>query len=577
MRSSVGDAHGSSSRIGPSTSSICLRVLMHTADWQRVSPNCAVCPSGGHHRLSVGEQRRAAGVDRPPAARMRRRAHRAVSRVQQTRRSRARWRGRASASAPCIGSSCCRSASTKCLDPRRFTSCIRRRARPIRPAALFGSPVTLVAERCVVLVTGATGFTGGHLARTLAAAGHECARSSRRSRPRRLAILDRRRRGSSVVPGDLRDRRPSAAAMQGIEVVYHIAAIYRQAGLPTETIAPSTPSPFATSSKQAARAGVRRVVHCSTVGVHGDIEHPPANEDAPLKPGDVYQGTKLEGEELAREAGGALRHRGHHRPPERHLRPRRSPAAEAVPEHRAPAFRFGPRRIYYHLTYIDDLVEGFRLCGEHPAAANRTYILAGGEVTTLNELVTAHRRRRRRAAASAAPAGVAVLGGRRRLRSGVRPARIEPPIYRRRVDFFTKSRAFDITRARTEIGYAPQVGCARALPGPCTGIANMAGSERSPDPASVGPRADRESPGSAVCGHVEPREVRRARHRAAGPGGAAEARTDRDDGAGAAGRFGLALRNGSIRCCSAPAGATSCSGRTSSFAIRTRFTSAATS
>ena len=38
------------------------------------------------------------------------------------------------------------------------------------------------------------------------------------------------------------------------------------------------------------------------------------------------------------------------------------------------------------------------------------------------------------------------------------PLGIEPPIYRRRVDFFTKSRAFDISRARAEIGYAPQVG-----------------------------------------------------------------------------------------------------------------------
>ena len=35
--------------------------------------------------------------------------------------------------------------------------------------------------------------------------------------------------------------------------------------------------------------------------------------------------------------------------------------------------------------------------------------------------------------------------------------RIEPPLYRRRVDFYTKSRAFDITRARTELGYHPQV------------------------------------------------------------------------------------------------------------------------
>ena len=38
------------------------------------------------------------------------------------------------------------------------------------------------------------------------------------------------------------------------------------------------------------------------------------------------------------------------------------------------------------------------------------------------------------------------------------PFGIEPPIYRRRVDFYTKSRAFDITRARREIGFEPRVG-----------------------------------------------------------------------------------------------------------------------
>ena len=40
----------------------------------------------------------------------------------------------------------------------------------------------------------------------------------------------------------------------------------------------------------------------------------------------------------------------------------------------------------------------------------------------------------------------------------VRPLGIEPPIYRRRVEFYTKSRAFDITRARQELGFAPRVG-----------------------------------------------------------------------------------------------------------------------
>jgi len=38
------------------------------------------------------------------------------------------------------------------------------------------------------------------------------------------------------------------------------------------------------------------------------------------------------------------------------------------------------------------------------------------------------------------------------------PLGVEPPLYRRRVDFFTKSRAFDISRARTELGFTPRVG-----------------------------------------------------------------------------------------------------------------------
>ena len=48
----------------------------------------------------------------------------------------------------------------------------------------------------------------------------------------------------------------------------------------------------------------------------------------------------------------------------------------------------------------------------------------------------------------------------------LRPLGIAPPLYRRRVDFFTKSRAFDISRARAELGYAPHYG----LAGPAGGI-----------------------------------------------------------------------------------------------------------
>ena len=109
--------------------------------------------------------------------------------------------------------------------------------------------------------------------------------------------------GIELVEGDLRDVAALDRAVAGIDRVYHIAAMYREAGLPAETYRAVNATAVGDVIAASKRAGVARVVHCSTVGVHGDVEHPPANEDAPLRPGDVYQETKLEGETLARETG----------------------------------------------------------------------------------------------------------------------------------------------------------------------------------------------------------------------------------------------------------------------------------
>ena len=70
-----------------------------------------------------------------------------------------------------------------------------------------------------------------------------------------------------------------ARAVKDVDVVYHIAAVYRQAGIPASTYRAVNVTAVGALIEAAAAAGVRRVVHCSTVGVHGDIEHPPATED----------------------------------------------------------------------------------------------------------------------------------------------------------------------------------------------------------------------------------------------------------------------------------------------------------
>ena len=315
-----------------------------------------------------------------------------------------------------------------------------------------------------VLVTGATGFTGGHLAQHLSARG-DTVRAL--VRPRSRAKFDASplpANGVVAVDGDLTDAAALNRAADGVDVVYHIAATYREAGQPDSAYRAINVEGTRNVLEAARAGGARRVVHCSTGGVHGHIAHPPANEDAPFNPGDVYQETKLEAEKLARAFGDrtgfdvvVARPIGIYGPGDtRFLRMFRGLARGKFP-------MIGSGKPFYHLTYIDDLVEGFRLCGVVPAATGRTYILAGPRYTTLEQLVEMVAKE-----LDVAPPRVHLpvwpfWSAGLLCEIVCVPLRIEPPIFRRRVDFYTKSRAFDTTRARTELGFAPKVDLAEGI------------------------------------------------------------------------------------------------------------------
>ena len=309
-----------------------------------------------------------------------------------------------------------------------------------------------------VLVTGATGFTGGHLAQYLAGRGDEVRALVR---PRSRARFDASplpTHGVTACEGDLTDAASLRRAMEGVEVVYHIAATYREAGQPDSAYRAINVEGTRNLLAVAKAGNVRRVVHCSTGGVHGHIANPPANENAPFNPGDVYQETKLEAEQVARTYGVTtgldvvvVRPIGIYGPGDtRFLRMFRGLARGRFP-------MIGSGQAFYHLTYIDDLIEGFRLCGTVPAAKGRTYILAGPRYTTLEQLVQLVAKE-----LDVTPPRLHLpvwpfwTAG-QLFEMFCVPLRIEPPIYRRRVDFYTKSRAFDTTRARTEIGFSPKV------------------------------------------------------------------------------------------------------------------------
>lgn len=309
-----------------------------------------------------------------------------------------------------------------------------------------------------VLVTGATGFTGGHLAAALAARGDEVRALVR---PKSRARFDRSplaAAGVMAVEGDLTNAASIGRAAKDVEVVYHIAATYREAGQPDAAYRAVNVQGTRHVLEAARDSGARRFVHCSTGGVHGHIANPPANEEAPFGPGDIYQETKLEAEQLARAFGAStgldvvvVRPIGIYGPGDvRFLRMFRGLARGRFP-------LIGSGQVFYHLTYIDDVVEGFRLCGTEPRASGGTYLLAGPRYTTLEALLGLVAKELRveppRIHMPAWPFWTAGL----LCEIACIPLRIEPPLFRRRVDFYTKSRAFDTTRARTELGFAPRV------------------------------------------------------------------------------------------------------------------------
>jgi nucleoside-diphosphate-sugar epimerase len=268
--------------------------------------------------------------------------------------------------------------------------------------------------------------------------------------------------GIEIVRGDLLERERVRAAVAGCDGVYHIAALYREAKHGGDMYRRVNVDGTHNLIDAAEDAGVARFVHCSTVGVHGDVKAP-ADENAPFNPGDVYQTTKLEGELLVKErmergfGATIFRPVGIHGPGDlRFLKLFRTIA-------RGRFRMIGAGRVVYHMTYIDDLVEGIILCGEHPAARGQTYILSGPRYTPLEELVaavaTAVGREPPRGRIPLWPVKVAAHV----CETLCRPLGIEPPLHMRRLDFFTKDRGFTSAKARQELGYEPHVALADGL------------------------------------------------------------------------------------------------------------------
>jgi nucleoside-diphosphate-sugar epimerase len=312
-----------------------------------------------------------------------------------------------------------------------------------------------------VLVTGASGFIGSALTKKLFDQG-SAVRVLVRNRQKFSSVLGN---GAEVIEGDIADPESVRQATAGVETVFHIAGTFREANLSNQRYFDVNVQGTKNVVEASAACGVRRFVHCSTSGIHGSIKGAPAREDHELVLDEVYERTKAEGEMMAIQMGKerglevtALRPAQVYGPGDTRLLKLFKMVNSKV------TLWFGPGTAHYHLLYIDDLVNAFILAGKAENVAGQSFLIAGGEMPTLNELME----------------GIAKAMGKEKLRILRLPAGpfmvlgyfcekvcipigISPPIYRRRVEFFTKNKAYDISKARTMLGFEPKTGMVEGL------------------------------------------------------------------------------------------------------------------
>ena len=302
-----------------------------------------------------------------------------------------------------------------------------------------------------VLVTGGTGFTGTYLVKALCERGCDVRVIARPSSDlSAFANFD-----IEWYRGDVHDEDLVRDACVDIEYVFNLAAAYRVSGVSDQVYwdVHVTASRYLATYAAQSRT-LRRFIHVSTVGVHGHIEAPPANEESAFNPGDIYQKTKAEAENWIRQFATendlpltVIRPAAIYGPGDtRLLKLFRMAKLPVVP-------LLGNTKGLYHLIHVEDLVSFMLLAAEEPVAEGGVYICGNPEASSIPEIIeTVADHLGREARFVRVPAGpVFLLADLCEKTFGAldRPS----PLYRRRVAFFTKDRAFDTARMQALPGF----------------------------------------------------------------------------------------------------------------------------
>jgi dihydroflavonol-4-reductase len=308
-----------------------------------------------------------------------------------------------------------------------------------------------------LLVTGATGFIGSRLALHAHSTGIDVlatGRAETRTEIDRLSEL--RAAGVPVEPAMLQDTSLIRRLLRGRDTVIHLAAAQHEAEMPEAYFRSINVDAVRSLLEACNTNGLRRFVYGSTIGVYGEAGDQPLDEDSPVRPENAYTRTKLEAEALVRNHAAdfetcIVRIAETYGPgDQRLLKLFRSIA-------RGHFFMIGAGNNRRQCIHVDDLIRGLLAAAHHQAARGQTFVFAGSEIMTTNEMVDRIARALHRSPPRlqlpmwpfVAAAGV--------METALPPLHIQPPLHSRRLDFFRKSFVFSTSRAQRLLDFRPSI------------------------------------------------------------------------------------------------------------------------
>ncbi len=308
-----------------------------------------------------------------------------------------------------------------------------------------------------VLITGGTGFIGSRLALHCLQRGDRVRIYGRLNTPAERANADTLKSGGAeIILGSMTEKARVVEAAEGSEVVFHLAAAQHEANVPDQVFWDVNLRGTQTVLAASAAVGVKRFVHGSTIGVYGSALGGVIDEDSPLRPDNIYGITKLAGERAVmayrdRLPVVAIRISETYGPGDRRLLKLFRGVQKGT------FFIIGSGDNIHHLIYIQDLIDGLLLAAENENAAGGLFVLAGKEPLTTREMVRSVARvldrRLPRLQAPMLPFMMAAAA----MELTLRPLGIQPPLHRRRMDFFRKSFLFSRRKSAEILGFVPQV------------------------------------------------------------------------------------------------------------------------